>query len=510
MPREVYTELEIASKLMPLNYFCPNGAQEMYINTVAKSMEESKIPVVLCTFANGVGKTWSTLHIILNFIYGQQNGWFKHDVFKQFPFPKKIWYCSTADTIRDTIIPCLDGLLLDNTYIEEKAGKHYTSRIEFKNGWELFFKTYDQDPKTYESATVGIVVADEPMPEHLWKAVKSRRRMGCVVLLPMTPLYCPPYVIDEVQESADQNRAGYYHIKGHLHEACKDRGTRGHLEPDIVDAMIEDYDPEERKARVEGEPMYFSGRIFTTLERDRHFVDPSEFPITPDMRVIQIVDPHENRLSACIWMAIAKNGRKIIFMEYPEDKSLPFWEFKQTTSVSDEVAIWKKMEESRNIFSPERIIDKRFGFQTRGQTNLATLYAQEGIKQGIPMGFQKSYDVPTSEGELAYGHEKIRESLKDMPDGSPALVIYNTCYHTWNGMSHYIRKHEVTASAGDRASADGKIVEKFKDFVDVVRYGVCCEIGAKPEMEKKSYAQILIEKKQKEKLKKGRNIRYAR
>ena len=146
VPPDDYRLFAEGSLLHPLEYFVPNGKQEEYIATVVRAMGESKIPVILCTFANGVGKTWGTLNIVLNFIYGSQNGWFDYEVFKKFPHPKKLWYCSTADTIRDTVIPNLKLLLKEGTYIEEKAGKHYTSRIEFDNGWELYFKTYDQDP----------------------------------------------------------------------------------------------------------------------------------------------------------------------------------------------------------------------------------------------------------------------------------------------------------------------------------------------------------------------------
>lgn len=38
-----------------LRFFCPNGAEEQYISTVANSVYDSPIPVILVTFANGVG-----------------------------------------------------------------------------------------------------------------------------------------------------------------------------------------------------------------------------------------------------------------------------------------------------------------------------------------------------------------------------------------------------------------------------------------------------------------------
>ena len=46
-----------ASLLNPLKYFCPNGAQEQFIKAVAHSCDKTRVPVILSTFANGVGKT---------------------------------------------------------------------------------------------------------------------------------------------------------------------------------------------------------------------------------------------------------------------------------------------------------------------------------------------------------------------------------------------------------------------------------------------------------------------
>ena len=83
----------------PMEFFCPNGAQNDYIRAIGDSTRDTNVPVLLCTFANGVGKTTATIHTILNFVYGAQNGWFDYPIFHKFPYPKTVWYCSTAETI---------------------------------------------------------------------------------------------------------------------------------------------------------------------------------------------------------------------------------------------------------------------------------------------------------------------------------------------------------------------------------------------------------------------------
>lgn len=457
----------------PMEFFCPNGAQNDYIRAIGDSTRDTNVPVLLCTFANGVGKTTATIHTILNFVYGAQNGWFDYPIFHKFPYPKTVWYCSTAETIKNTVIPEMLRLMDEDSYTETKEGKPHISKITFNNGWTIVFKTYDQDPSTYESANVGVIVADEPMPESIWKAVKSRRRMGAITLLPMTPLYCPPYILDEVQAGVDEGKKGFYHVQADVYSACKNRGERGHLDAQIVDDMVDGYDPEEREARAFGKFMYFSGKIYPKLSRDAHFVDPSEHTIPPNSTIYQIVDPHDSRFSAVIWGAVTPEGRKIIFAEYPSDKARPYWDFKGGKNLDEEVDAWIAMEKTFGRKVNSRILDRHFGWQTRGQTNLAQLYAESGARKNKDISFISSYKANAGDGEIAYGHFQVRNALEPMKDGKPGLVIWNNCYHTWNGMNHYIRKHETSKLSSDKARADGKIVDKYKDFPDVVRYFVC-------------------------------------
>lgn len=188
----------------PLKYFCPNGAQERVINAIQEASGESKIPVILYTFANGVGKTTITVHIVGNIADGPQNGWFDLPVFRDWPYPRKVWYCSTAEAIKNTVIPEFNRIFRNGVweeageYTESKEGRPYVSKLTIKGlarTLEIAFKTYDQAASTYESDTVGLIIADEPMPEDLWKAVKSRRRMGALTLMPTDSALLPPVYI---------------------------------------------------------------------------------------------------------------------------------------------------------------------------------------------------------------------------------------------------------------------------------------------------------------------------
>ena len=76
--------------------------------------------------------------------------------------------------------------------------------------------------------------------------------------------------------------------------------------------------------------------------------------------------------------------------------------------------------------------------------------------------------------------------MLDMDDDKPGLVIWNNCYHTWQGLTHYIRKHETNKLSGDKGSGEGKIIQKYKDFPDAIRFMVGSQLKAQPPKSKLS------------------------
>jgi len=480
-PQEKAVEFLQAVNYKPLKYFVPTGKQEEFIQTVAKSTEDSTMPVVALAAANGIGKTTTAITTVLNIIYGAQTGWYDYPLFHSWPFPKLCWYCSTADALRDKIIPLFEKLALPGTMESSKDGKTFTAKMTFpKYDWTISFKTYEQEPSTFESADVGLLILDEPAPLSIWNACKSRLRLGGITLIPMTPLFTPPYLYDEVKKSYEKGIKGYHYIEADVYSACQRRGIRGYLKPNTVDEWVQKCDPQEVDARIYGRFAYFSQLIYPDLDFKKHYVEPSDYPI-PDYALIkQIVDPHDTRPPACIYAALCPNKRIIIFAETPVQNNMPFWEMRHSTTIRDDIESWLAMEKSwpeklRNL-DKIRIMDRHFGWQMRGKRTFAEMYYEEGrrINPPVEIDFDKSYEVEGNvEGEIHYGHKEVRRMLLPLEDGKPGLVIWKNCYHTWNGLTHYVRKHEITTLAMEKAAQSGRIIEKYKDFCDLVRYLVC-------------------------------------
>jgi len=512
IPDEAAQKSVMAAALSnPLRWYCPNGKQEELIKTVVNRLGRADTPTILFSAANGVGKTNSVLNIVANIVYQPQNGWFLYDCFRYWDKPKICWYITTKTGLTDVVIPEIKRLFPAGTYQLDKMGTALERAIHFENGWEWRFFTMDVDPEQMESASVGLVIIDEPAPEPIWKAVKSRGRMGMLTLLPMTPLDVEPYILDEVEKNKDTDL--YARVTARLYDACEERGVRGHLKARIVDEMVKKYPADERIARVEGDFMYFKEKIWINLDSSKHFVEPDEYPISEkDDYFIQVVDPHDGRPSASIYAAIQKiehsdeysaliaegkafqQYRKIIFGETPIDKSTPFWEIRRNDVIlEDEPAMWAEYEDSLGlIMVHRRIIDKRFAFQTRLSYNIAKTYADAGRKLDPArhgnkrFSYTPSYDLRSTDAksEISYGHSMVMKALDPLEDGKPGLVVWDTCYHTRNGMEHYLRRRLNKASDSNIAVGDSKIIEKYKDFNDLLRY-LCCDNVSKTAVQQK-------------------------
>ena len=197
----------------PLRFFCPNGPQENVTVTLVEASDTTKIPTLIITFGNGVGKTTIVCHILANFILGVQNGWFDYPIFHNFPYPKNIWYCSEPDFIKDKFIPEFEKLIKlvevhGVKYTTAKEGKSYISKFSFSNGWNLSTKSYEQGSEKYEAVDLGIICNDEPASDGIRSAQKERRRLGCITINTMTPLYCEPGVFDEINKADEKVEKG--------------------------------------------------------------------------------------------------------------------------------------------------------------------------------------------------------------------------------------------------------------------------------------------------------------
>lgn len=181
-------------------YYTPNGKAEEFI----KMIGNGDVFVGLLSAANGVGKTACGANMVAHLCFPCSCEWFNHPLYKNFPFEKKGRVVSDPTTITQQIIPELKKWLPALQYKTSNEAKNYEYKWNTTTGFEFDMMTYEQDPKEFESVTLGWAWFDEPPPEEIYKATISRMRRGGVVFITQTPLKGSAWLYDKFIVSPDR------------------------------------------------------------------------------------------------------------------------------------------------------------------------------------------------------------------------------------------------------------------------------------------------------------------
>ena len=470
----------------PVSSFVPNGAVERFMGKIGqeKNLDGRRDDcqrIHIFAAGNGVGKTACVTSLLANVIWGPQNKWFGSPVLESWPWPKKFWYVSEQTTLKTTVcgIEESDDVSIrrwfpKRRYSFTKAGETFFSHIKSDTGWSGSFKTYDMIQKKFESDTIGLIILDEPPPQHIYNACVARLRQGGMVWMPMTPLQHSAWVFDELVSKADQVKSRISVTYGDIEENCKQHGVRGILDHADIEIMLAQYDEEELAARKSGKPTHLSGRIFTDLHPDIHRKIPAIETITQDKyRIVHVVDPHDVRPPAMAWFGVGEGAKRAFAIdEFPDMHDYPEYEkiqhFNMTTS---EVIAMIREKEIFYGWDPtkiKRVMDPNFGRKKHDDSGLTV--QQYWHKLGRQMEYPMRFTTKVLD-DLASGHKHVKDMLKVADDGNAALTIGPACSNLWRHANRYARKRRE----GKRADIDGqgeRVAEKYKDFVDVLRYFV--------------------------------------
>jgi len=154
--------------------------------------------------ANGVGKTAALINILAHIVFEPSgNKYFDYPLFNNFPYPKRGRVVSDPTTVTQIIVPELKKWFPPGRYQTIKSGKNYEYNWRVDTGHKFDLMTYEQDPKEFESATLGYAIFDEPPPYSIFKATIARMRMGGIIMVAFTPLIGSAYFYDEIVTHPD-------------------------------------------------------------------------------------------------------------------------------------------------------------------------------------------------------------------------------------------------------------------------------------------------------------------
>ena len=515
--REVALEYLETQKQFPAQVYLPTRPQADFIKAIGTLAPKKRI--FLMTSGNGAGKTTVVNNIVNNLVWPKCNlhenvldiqtgeifkGFFDYEFYNNYPdnWPKVIWYVSNADSL-DSIYEEFKVWAKPGDYKPGSvtSGHTWPKRITFNSSqWKIFYKTIDQDPKTFESANVGIIIFDEPPPQSLFRAAASRLRSGGIMIIPATPLIDAAWFLDEIINKVEVDK-DKFHQKVSVWTNCEEKaGTwdcgswgiqpKGNLTEANIRFTLSTYDPDELPAREHGEFLFLQGVVYKTYKPKDNNLQPYHFrkldlDITKAFQYLyrMIIDPHDRRPPAVIWMRYDRWGRRQVIREWPSIydncyRNLPFHKIKNADpyTVEDFVKMWIEIEDLLGIDQRRMktsIMDPNYGRKPNLVTGkmLFEEYQAEFGKQKRPRFFRTD-----AIDDIATGHKAVKQLLKPMVGGDLPLVIDESCYNCDYSLRNYQHKEWEGKIARDKEIRE-EVKEIGKDFADLIRYDAVTPIS---------------------------------
>lgn len=309
---ELLQEQERRKQINPARNYIPNGKAEEFIAMVGGD----KHFVNMFVAANGVGKSASGANILTNIVYGPQNEYFEHPLFQKWPYLKRARIISDPTTIKSKIIPELEKWFPVNevkrfpeaNYETSKEGKNYICQIKTNTGWTIDIMSTEQDAKEFESADIGFVWIDEPMPKDKFMATLARGRMGMIIVWTFTPLTFSAWIKNWMDEHIGETAE---YIEAEMEDNCKVHGSRGILEHAHIKRIADACPEDEKEARIFGKFGHLIGRVHKLFRRKIHVIKP--FPLDErSFTTYKALDPHPRVSDHVLYMSVDRKGTKYI------------------------------------------------------------------------------------------------------------------------------------------------------------------------------------------------------
>lgn len=465
--RDILAELEYRRTVNPIKYHKLLPMQQRFKDDKA---------LLKCIFGgNRSGKSEGAADDVLSFGLEKEKA--------------RIWIC--GETFQDSIAIQQRKIwnlvprrrILYGNYDEING---FTNRkLLLDNGTLYTFKSYDQGTKVFQSDDIDLVWNDEEPPADIYKEQRMRLidRNGRMIIS-MTSLKGVTELIEEIFEEYDPLETQEAPlIKEVLPRVAEKNGAKFYFlwttenphinhERTLLEAELMTRD--EKKSRIYGMPINLTGRIYPAVSRDIHVVQSIEDMPEGHYTLYHVLDPHDMKPWAMIWVAVHKTGSAYVIDEYPNRDFFDVIEHKTYAEYGEIIKDKEKyMKEMFGVGVRRRIIDPNFGNKTvqlarrqGGQTS--TTPKKELGKLGFV--FKDGIDA------LEAGHMKVREMLHYSRDEEsqeiikqPQLKFLEGCRNTVRSMLRYSRKDPETSS-GDIRDKVGPH-EKYKDHPDCVRYG---------------------------------------
>lgn len=374
--------------------------------------------------------------------------------FKKWDPPFSCWILAPTleDSIEQVIIPEIKKWVPESALMGGSWEKGYQvgrRQLIFRNGSKFKFFTYKQDAETLTGAAVNRIWYDEPPPQkHRNEAMMRLSTLNGDELFTMTPLHGVSWLQKAIWK--ERHDPTITVIKGSgLDNPIVNKES--HLR------IISQYPEEEQQARLHGDFVFFSGRIFPEFNHKDHVVPEIMPRDLAEHEVIVSIDPGWDHGFAVTFNAFDINGCCLTFDEIHGRKMTIA---QLVPKIKDRLAYWR-------IDPAYFLIDGKGGRQTSVITGYSA--KKEFSRWGIFCRYAKN--DPHS---WMPSVNRMRDMLATIDENgeprSPRLKATENCTYTIDGYLSYHFKSD--AQDESREDSTPRPYKKDDDELDTVRYAV--------------------------------------
>jgi hypothetical protein len=464
--------------------------------------------------ANQVGKTWGIAAELISWCLGFYPWNMKPVVF---PGGRK-WRQGMRfglggkdfiNALSEDILPKMNALLpLKEMGCEfEKIQGRVTSKISFPPPFYSSIKlmSYEMEPPKWEGYTWDGFAFNEPPPRYAFIATKrGMMKEGAPLLFALTPIE-EPYIKEEIYDAPNAVHITRESDLGKLTQesiavvTC-DLADTPYISQQQKDLFVAGLDEDEIEARQHGRFLHLMGRVYKNFQRSieveidgkKRFVQhhvlnahkwidedgkeqPGWYDLHPEWMkypAFCVLDPHDRKPFAIGWGVVTPRNEKVFLCEWPDFDITKIRSYKATmdeyceiiNGVEDE--LWKTTTEGMVYGfgrrpSPVvwRIMDPNFGRAKKATTG--TSVEDEFAERGL-------YFDTSVDDDIQSGHIAVRNAF-----GNEELFYLETCKNIIKATENYT--WEEYRGKTDHSPKE-KPRDKYKDFMDVVRYAIKSEL----------------------------------
>ena len=400
----------------------------------------------------------------------------------------RIWVCAETEEVSVNIQQRKIWELLPKTetkycYYDEVNGFR-NGKVVLKSGTIIRFKTYKQGREAFASDDIDLIWNDEEPPFDIYREQKMRLidRDGELIFT-LTSLKGVTELISEIFEDHEVVEAQHAPLVNEtLPRVVEKNGAKFFMlwttENKYINQarLSEDLKVMSRleiKSRIYGIPVNLQGRIYPMFNKKIHVVSADRVP-SKLVTLYHVLDPHDRKPWAMIWIAVDKTNTAYVIREYPWKQNFNEMEFDDKTYDEYAEVIRNTEQELLEIYGRKvykRIIDPNFGNKT---VKLAKRSGGRADTTPIKELRERGFKFDDGIDAIEAGHIQVRKLLYwKEKDGEivvqPKIFWLEDCTNSILHHSRYSWKDIETADGDEKKTP--QITQKYKDYPDLTRYG---------------------------------------